>query len=336
MQTLFEKIYQQQHLTTAEMMRVSRGIFDQELSDSQISALLIAMKINGVTAEELTGLAQVMQERAEKMYQGPLGVMDNCGTGGDRSNSFNISTTSAFVLAGGGIPMAKHGNRSVSSKSGSADVLEALGINLNASPEKIHQLLKETGIAFLFAPALHPAMKAVMHIRKELATPTIFNLIGPIINPYPLDNQLLGTFAGDSLVETATTLGKMGRKQAIVVHGFNGMDEANLAGATRYALYQNETVTEHQFIPEEVGLSAAPLKAIVGGDAQYNKDILLKVLKGEKSIHTDTVLLNAGLGFFASGKVQDVKSGIAEARQVINSGAAYDTLNKFIAAQEVA
>lgn len=212
MQQLFEPIYQQKDLSQAEMEQLATAMFDQEVTANQISGVLIGLKVKGASTEELTGLAHVMQKRAIPMEKAPTGVMDNCGTGGDHSQSFNISTTAAFVLAGGGIPMAKHGNRSISSRSGSADVLEALGVTITNSKEQIDHLLKNVGIAFLFAPAMHPAMRSVMSVRKELATPTIFNLIGPLINPYPLEYQLMGTYAGDSLASTAETLGKLGKK----------------------------------------------------------------------------------------------------------------------------
>ena len=334
MQELFEKVYRGNDLTITEMRQVGKAIFDQQLTDSQISGLLVGLKVKGVAAAELTGLAQVMQGKGTPMLTAPAGVMDNCGTGGDHSQSFNISTTATFVLAGGGIPMAKHGNRSISSKSGSADVLEALGLSLTVSPGKIDYLLKEAGIAFLFAPTLHPAMGAVMNIRKELATPTIFNLLGPIINPYPLDHQLMGTYAGDSLVETAKTLGQLGRKRAIVVHGHGGMDEANLAGTTHCALYRDGAVEEFTFDPEEVDFKRVPLSGIVGGSAEKNKEILLSVLQGTPSAYYETVLLNAGLGFYASGRVKTLADGITEAEQSILSGAAYDRLQQLIEKQQ--
>jgi len=334
MQPLFEKVYQNQALTRDEMKQVATAIFDEELTDAQISAFLVALKFKGITSDELTGLAEVMQTRARTMPQTSLHLMDNCGTGGDHSNSFNISTTSAFVLAGGGIPMAKHGNRSVSSHSGSADVLELLGVTLQATPEEVNYLLQEAGIAFLFAPAFHPAMKAVMPIRKQLATPTIFNLIGPIINPYPLHTQLMGTFAKDTLVETAETLGKLGRKRAVVVQGSGGMDEANLTGTTHFTLYADGHVTTHAFTPEEVGLTPAPLAAIQSNSVEQNKEILLSVLQGQSSVYYDTVCLNAGLGFFANGAVPDMKEGIRLAKEVISSGAAYAALQALITRQK--
>lgn len=334
MQELFEKVYRGNDLSINEMQQVGKAIFERQLTDSQISGLLVGLKVKGVAAAELTGLAQVMQGKGTPMLAAPAGVMDNCGTGGDHSQSFNISTTAAFVLAGGGIPMAKHGNRSISSKSGSADVLEALGISLTMSPGKIDYLLKEAGIAFLFAPTLHPAMGAVMHIRKELATPTIFNLLGPIINPYPLEHQLMGTYAGDSIVETAKTLGQLGRERAIVLHGHGGMDEANLAGTTHCAMYRDGEIEEFSFDPEEVGFKRVPLEGIIGGSAEKNKDILLSVLRGVPSAHYETVLLNAGLGFLASGRVNSLNDGIAEAEQSILSGAAYDRLQQLITKQK--
>lgn len=334
MQEIFEKLYRGNHLKMEEMEKVGSAIFDHQLTDSQISALLIGLKVKGVSADELTGLAHAMQGRGTVMQKAPVGVMDNCGTGGDHSQSFNISTTAAFVLAGGGVPMAKHGNRSISSKAGSADVLEALGISLNVTPEKIAYLIKETGIAFLFAPTLHPAMKEVMHIRKELATPTIFNLLGPIINPYPLEYQLMGTYAGDTLIESVKTLGKLGRKRAIVLHGHGGMDEANLAGRTQCALYEAGAVQEFSFEPEEVGFKKVPLQGIIGGSAEKNKEILLSVLKGTPSAYYETVLVNAGLGFYASGRVNSLVEGVAEAEESILSGAAYDCLQQLIKKQQ--
>lgn len=332
MQEIFETLYSGKHLNFLQMKKLADTIFDGELEDSQLSAALIAMKMNGASVDELAALAQVMQGNAIKVPDEPTKAMDNCGTGGDHSNSFNVSTTSAFVLAGGGITMAKHGNRSVSSRSGSADVLENLGVQINTTPEKISHLLNEVGIAFLFAQSFHPDMKYVMKTRRELATPTIFNLIGPIINPVQLETQLLGTYKGDSLVTTAKTLGQLGRKQAIVVHGFGGMDEANLAGTTKYAMLKDGKVEEFSFTPEEYGFTSAPMAAIVGGEAAKNAEILVGILKNKplSQAHLDTVILNAGLGFYANGQVKTLAAGFDEARQSIASGAAYDKLQQLL------
>lgn len=333
MKNFFEKLYQRNDLTKAEMAQVAGQMFTGHLTDSQISALLIALKIKGVTASEMAALAQVIQKEALQIKDAPTCAMDNCGTGGDHLNSFNISTTAAFVLAAGGITMAKHGNRSISSKSGSADVLEHLGIAITPSAENLSYLLQEIGIAFLFAPSMHPNMRYVSKVRQELATPTILNLIGPLTNPVALESQLMGTFAGDLLVETCETLKQLGRKRAVVVHGAYGMDEANLAGVTRYALFDGEKVAEYALTPEEAGLNNYPIEAIVGGDAARNAAILKAVLKNEPSPYLDTVLLNAGLGFFANGKVLDIASGVQMARSIIASGAAYDKLQQLIACQ---
>jgi len=226
--------------------------------------------------------------------------------------------------------MAKHGNRSISSRSGSADVLACLGVSIQASPEKIAELLTTVGIAFLFAPSLHPGMKAVMKIRQELATPTIFNLLGPLINPVPLTTQLIGTYAGESLADTAQALGSLGRQRAMVIHGCNGMDEANLAGETAISFYQGGEVANFSLDPQAYGFTPAPIEAIVGGDAAQNAAILTAVLKNQPSVYLETVVLNAGLGFYANGKAATIAEGFAMARACIASGAAYDKLQELI------
>lgn len=334
MKDIFEKLYQAKHLTQEEMTQLAELMFSGNLKETQIAAALIALKMKGITSIEMAAIAQVMQQNAVKIANAPLNAMDNCGTGGDHSNSFNISTTAAFVLAAGGIPMAKHGNRSISSQSGSADVLEVLGIQLTTSPEQIAHQLNEIGIAFLFAQAMHPSMRFVSSVRSDLATPTILNLIGPLTNPVSLETQLMGTFAGHLLNETAETLGKLGRKRAVVVHGAFGMDEANLAGETRFALLKKGSVQEYRLSPADVGLKEYPLEAIVGGDAQYNADILVSVLENQPSAFLDTILLNAGLGFFANGKVSSIPEGVELAKQIIASGAARDKLTQLVAQQK--
>lgn len=333
MKKIFEQLYRGEHLTFDEMETIAETIFNGELSEGQLGALLVALKYKGVSVAELAALAQVMQGKAVAITNAPLNSMDNCGTGGDHSNSFNVSTTAAFVLAAGGIPMAKHGNRSISSRSGSADTLEYLGVRLDATPEKLGELLHEVGIAFLFAPAMHPSMKSVMKIRQELATPTIFNLIGPLINPVKLETQLMGTYAGETIVETALTLGRLGRKQAIVLHGAGGMDEANLSGITRCAMLQGGKVREFELLPEDYGFTSTPMEAIVGGSPQENGEILLQVLKNQPSPYLETVVLNAGLGFYANGKVTDLAAGFRLARECLASGAALGKLQSLLQAQ---
>lgn len=334
MQQLFEQLYQGQHLSFEEMQQIAESIFRQEFSEGQLGALLVALKYKGVSVAELSAFAKVMQKNALRVTNTPQNSMDNCGTGGDHSNSFNVSTTAAFVLAAGGIVMAKHGNRSISSRSGSADTLEQLGLRLETKPDELADWLNEIGIAFLYAPAMHPSMRAVMKIRKELATPTIFNMLGPLINPVQLETQLMGTYAGETIVDTAITLGQLGRKRAIVLHGASGMDEANLSGVTQCALLEKGQVKEFVLNPTDYGFEPLPLAAILGGDAQQNAEILKNVLTNQASPYLETVVLNAGLGFFANGKVKTLEEGFALARTCIASGAAFDKLQALLQAQK--
>lgn len=334
MNTLFNKVFTQQQLTRGEVHQLAEQIFEGQLTESQIAGILIALKLKGETAEEMTGLAEVIQQKATKISSRKENIMDNCGTGGDQSGSFNISTTAAFVLAAGGVTVAKHGNRSISSKSGSADIFEHLGVDIALSPEKLSYLLDEVGLAFLYAPHMHPNMKYVMKVRKELATPTILNLIGPLTNPVQLDSQLMGTYRRDLLGETARTLGDLGRKRAIVVNGEGGLDEASLAGTTHYALLENGQVTMHTIDPEELGFKRIPLAAIRGGEAKQNTEILLSILKNQASPYLDTVILNAALGFYSNGKATTIQEGILQAKDCLASGAAFAKLQQLIQAQK--
>ncbi|MBC6309785.1 anthranilate phosphoribosyltransferase [Listeria sp. FSL L7-1582] len=334
MEAYLQKVYDQQNLTRVEMQAVASAIFAGELSQAQIAAFLMALKIKGETIEEMQAIAETMQGVALQLPIASENTMDNCGTGGDKSLSFNVSTTSAFVLAAAGIKVAKHGNRSISSKSGSADVCQELGIDISLGTEDMVYLLENAGIAFLFAPHVHPNMKYVMEVRRELNTPTIFNLIGPLTNPVKLETQLMGIYRRDLLEQTAQVLGKLGRKRAIVVNGGGFMDEASLAGENHYALLENGEVTMHCFLPEDVGLESRDLEAIQGGDAKRNAEILLSVLKAEPSAYYDTVILNAGLGLLAHGKVTTLVSGIEMARDLIDSGAAYAKLTQLLACQK--
>lgn len=330
MKQYLEKLAERQNLTTEEMSRATQTLFSEEVTDSEIAAFMIGLKSKGETAEEIASLAKVMREQAKTVETNSINVMDNCGTGGDGSQSFNISTTSAFVLAGAGVKVAKHGNRSISSKTGSADVLEALGINLYLEKEKMESLLEEIGITFLFAPSVHPKTVRIMKVRKELKIPTIFNLIGPLTNPVKLNTQLLGINRRDMLETIASSLNKIGRERAVVVNGAGFMDEASLQGENFLALLDQGKVTSFTLHPHEVGLPVYDNKAIKGGDAKENADILLRLLKGEKGAYRDTVLLNAGLGLYAYGKAATIQEGITIAQESIDSGAALGKLEALI------
>ena len=333
MKEIFARLAAGQNLTEEEMAAVVEKIATGQVSQAQVAAFLLGLKIKGESPAELTGLAKVMQAKALEIPTQVRDAMDNCGTGGDQSNSFNISTTAAFVLAAGGIQMAKHGNRSISSKSGSADVLEVLGINLDMKPEDLGRVFDQTGMVFLFAKNLHPAMKYIMPARLELGVPTIMNLTGPLINPVPLKTQLLGTSRPDLLEMTAQTLQNMGRERAIVITGPNQMDEAALHGRNQLALLEKGHISLHHFEAKDLGLTAVGLEDIRGGDAQYNAQILEAVLQNQPGPYLETVVLNAGLGFFANGKVDRIEDGILLAREVIASGAALQKLRDLQEAQ---
>ncbi len=311
-------------------------ILGEEVSESEIAAFLMGLKSKGETVEEITGIVKAMKANTLRFTEKFSGVLDNCGTGGDGSSSFNVSTTSAFVIASAGIPVAKHGNRSVSSKTGSADVLEYLGINLNLSAKRTEEILKEIGLSFLFAPNVHPKLKKVMTVRKQLKIPTIFNFIGPLTNPIELDYQLLGVYRRDLLNVFAEVLLKLGRKRAIVINGAGFMDEASLQGENHLTILENGIITNQSFLPEEVNLPQYDNSCIKGGDSKENAEILINVLKGEKGAYLDTVLLNSGLGIYTAGKANSIKEGIHVAREIIDSGAAYEKLTTLIEKSQAA
>ncbi|MBT2214835.1 anthranilate phosphoribosyltransferase [Virgibacillus dakarensis] len=330
MRNYLEKLANKQNLSFGEVKEAASQCFTDQISDSEIGAFLIALRAKGETAEEIAGLVQIIREHSLQTTNSIPNAMDNCGTGGDGSNSFNISTTAAFVIAGAGVTVAKHGNRSISSKTGSADVLEQLGISLALSKEQVEKILTENQIAFLFAPNVHPKIKRFMKVRMDLRIPTIFNLIGPLTNPVELNTQLLGVNRRDVLPMMAETLNKLGRKRAIVINGAGYMDEASLAGDNYITLLDKGTITSFTLHPTEVGLPVYDNDQIRGGDAKQNAEILLSVLKGNHGPHLDTVLLNAGLGLYANGAAATIREGVTMAKESIMSGAAMEKLQKLI------
>lgn len=330
MKSYLEKLMNQESLTIDEMKNATNYCFKSDITDTEISAFLTALRIKGETANEIAGIVEVIRAQSDMSAIDIPNVMDNCGTGGDRSNSFNISTTTAFVLAGAGVTIAKHGNRSISSKTGSADVLEQLGVSLTFSKKHTEEMLQENKIAFLFAPHVHANLRPFMKIRQELGLPTIFNLIGPLTNPIELDSQFIGVYQRDKLETIAQALHKVGRKRAVVVNGAGYMDEASLAGDNHLVLLEDGDVTSFTLHPNDVGLPTYSNKAIQGGNAKENAEILLGVLNNEESAYLDTVLLNAAIGLFANGKTSTIKDGIEVARESIASGAALNRLNTLI------
>ncbi|PLS16531.1 anthranilate phosphoribosyltransferase [Bacillus sp. M6-12] len=330
MKTFLQKLAENHALSETEMEEAAQYLFSEVITDSEIAAFLVALKFKGETAEEIAGLVKVLREKALPVKPGLADVMDNCGTGGDGSNSFNISTTSAFVIAGAGIKIAKHGNRSVSSKTGSADVLEILGVSLSLDASQTEELLHENGIAFLFAPNVHPMISRIMKVRRDLKISTIFNLIGPLTNPVNLETQLLGIYRRDMLELFASVLQRLGRKRAVVVNGAGFMDEASLQGSNSLALLKDGEIKMISLHPEEAGLPVYSNEAIRGGTAAENAEIMLGVLKGKKGAHRDTVLLNAGLGIFANGRASTIQEGIRLAQESLDTGKALSKLEYLI------
>ncbi|WP_083256095.1 bifunctional anthranilate synthase component II/anthranilate phosphoribosyltransferase [Domibacillus iocasae] len=325
------KLSEGQSLSFDEMTDAVEEILQEDVSDSEIAAFLMALKAKGETVDEIAALVHVLRQNAVSTRTEWKNVMDNCGTGGDGSQSFNISTTSAFVLAGAGVKVAKHGNRSVSSKTGSADVLEHLGVSLDFVGGETDKLLDENGITFLFAPHVHPKMKRIMKVRRDLKIPTIFNLIGPLTNPVQLETQLLGIYRRDMLEMMADVLNRLGRKRAVVLNGAGYMDEASLAGENHLVVLENGQIEKMIITPESVGLPEYSLDDIKGGEAIENAEILKRILEGEEhGACRDTVLLNAGIGLFANGKAKTVKEGVEMARESIDSGAALLKLNYLV------
>lgn len=330
MRNHLEKLMNRENLTMEEMMYAAEHCLKNDVTDTEISAFLTALRMKGETADEITGIVNVIRAQSDLSTIKIDNVMDNCGTGGDRSNSFNISTTTAFVLAGAGVKVAKHGNRSISSKTGSADVLEQLGVSLTLSKEATEEILQKNNITFLFAPHVHANLRPFMKIRQELGLPTIFNLIGPLTNPIELDSQLIGVYHREMLVVIAESLHKLGRKRGVVLNGAGFMDEASLAGENHLVLLEDGKITHMTLHPSDVGLPIYDNDAIVGGDARENADILLSVLNNQAGPYLDTVLLNAGIGLFANGIAETILDGVTLARKSIASGAALQQLNTLV------
>ena len=322
------------HLHTDEAEAVMRQIMDGGASDAQIGAFLMALRMKGESIEEITGSARAMRSAAHNVPTNVDGdLLDTCGTGGDKSGTFNISTTVAFVAAGAGIPVAKHGNRAASSKCGSADVLAELGVNLDLSPEQVGTCIDQLGIGFLFAVKLHPAMRHAIGPRKELGIRTIFNILGPLTNPAGAQRQLMGVFAAELTDLLARVLKALGSKSAMVVNGYGGLDELTTTGPNRISYLREDGSIGHLDIdPTELGFHTAHLEDLKGDDAPTNAAILRAVLSGEDSgAKRDVTLLNAGAAIMAAGRADSIADGIELAREAIDSGAALGKLDQLIA-----
>ena len=329
-------------LSREEAHAVMTEILGGQCSDAQIAALLVALHMKGETVEEIVGFAEAIRAAAVPLKfhgdsvldasdTGRDALVDTCGTGGDASGTFNISTATAFVVAGAGVRVAKHGNRSVTSKCGSADVMEALGVNINLPAAEIAACLEQVGIAFLFAPAMHSAMKHVQTARRELHLRTVFNLLGPLTNPAGATCQVVGVYSADIVEKLAEALSMLGLRRAFVVHGSDGLDEITVTASTRIAEVRDGQVHSYEVTPEEFGLQRATLDEISGGDASHNATLIREVLAGKKSARRDIVLLNAAAALVAAGRADHVRDAVPLAAEAIDSGAALAKLQALIA-----
>jgi anthranilate phosphoribosyltransferase len=317
-------------LTREEAARAFDRMMSGEATPSQIGGLLMALRVRGETVEEITGAVTVMREKMLRVAA-PPDAIDVVGTGGDASGSYNISTCAAFIVAGAGVPVAKHGNRALSSRSGAADVLGALGVAIELAPEGVARCIRDAGIGFMFAPAHHPAMKNVGPTRVELGTRTIFNLLGPLSNPAGVRRQMVGVFSRQWIEPLAEVLKNLGSEQAWVVHGSDGLDEITTSGPTYVAALERGSVKTFEIAPEDVGLKRVKAEELRGGDAKANAQALLDVLKGRKGPYRDVAILNAAAGLIVAGRAPDLKAGVALAVQSIDSCEAEGRLDRLIA-----
>ncbi|MDT8388985.1 MAG: anthranilate phosphoribosyltransferase [Lentisphaeria bacterium] len=327
---LIAKVVSGHDLSSQETVEAMNVIMGGEATPAQVAGFITALRMKGETVEEVAGAAASMRRHATYIDAGARSVVDTCGTGGDGMSTFNISTTTAFVVAGAGIPVAKHGNRAVSSQCGSADVLQALGVAIDAEPYVMEQCLQEFGIAFLFAPCMHPAMKYAIGPRRELGIRTIFNMLGPLTNPANATGQVLGVFAPALTEMFADALKELGCRRAFVVHGNDGLDEISVTAPTRVSELRDGLVKTYELSPEMLLGKTYDERELAGGDAHENAVILGNVLRGETGAKRDVVLLNAAAGIVAGEKADTLEEGLALARQSIDSGAALEKLDILI------
>ncbi len=333
-----EKIVAGEDLSRQEAEAAMEEILSGRATDAQIGGLLAALRIKGETVEELVGFATAMRRHVTPVFPGRAGppeagelLVDTCGTGGDSAGTFNVSTAAAFVAAGAGARVAKHGNRSISSRVGSADVLEALGVRLDVPPQRMGEAIERIGIGFLFAPALHTAMRHAMRARTDLKMRTVFNLLGPLTNPARAAAQVLGVFDANLIELVAHALAELGTSRAFVVHGADGLDEISISGETRVGEVRDATVRSYTVVPEDFGLRRAPVEELTGGDAAANARSIRRILKGEHGPRREVVLANASAALVAAGRAEDFLDGVRLAAHAIDSGAARAKLEALIA-----
>ncbi len=331
--TILQRLAAGEKLSQDVSARAFTMLMSGDISPVRVSAFLTALAVREATTEEIVGAVRAMRH-AMRTVEAPAGAIDLVGTGGDGHGTLNISTAAAFVVAACGVPVAKHGNRNMSSRTGAADVLEALGVRIDLEPPAAERCLHETGICFLFAQTYHPAMKNVGAVRKELGFRTIFNLLGPLSSPAGVRRQLLGVYSKDWLVPVANVLAKLGTEKAWVVHGSDGLDEMTTTGVSHVAVLDHGKITTMTVAPQDVGLEHASLSALKGGIPDDNADAIRKLLGGAKGAFRDIVLLNAGAALIVADKARDMKEAIAQAAKAIDSGAAAQTLGNLEAVSQ--
>lgn len=310
------------NLTRDEAEQVMDAIMSGEATQAQIASLITALRMKGETIDEISGFAKVMRDKASRIEPNVVNIVDTCGTGGDQQHTFNISTTVAFVVAGAGVPVAKHGNRSVSSKSGSADVLEALGVRIDLTPDEVKRCVEEVGIGFMFAPNFHGSMKHAMGPRREIGVRTVFNILGPLTNPAGATAQVLGVYDRALTEVMARVLGNLGVKHALVVHGYDGLDELSNTGESLISELKDGDVVTYEIMPEQCGVKRATIEDLKGGIAEENAELTLQILKGAKSPKRDVVLMNAAAALIAADKASSFEEGMRIAKESIDSGKA--------------
>jgi anthranilate phosphoribosyltransferase len=331
-----QKLIDDANLTSAESQEIMREIMSGQATNAQIAAFLTALRMKGETVEELIAFAEVMREHCLRIHPHVGGrLVDTCGTGGDKTKTFNISTAAAFVVAGAGVAIAKHGNRSVTSRSGSADVLEKLGFNLKITPEEVQATIEQVGVGFMFAPAFHPAMKYAIEPRREIGVRTVFNVLGPMTNPASANAQLLGVYDPKLTAPMAYALKRLECEEAMVVHGLDGLDEISTLGKTAIAWLKQGEVATLEVAPKDFGVKQTRIEDIKGTTPEENAEILFKILNGScvgDDPKTEIVLVNSAAGIMVGGKAEDFSYGMTVARESIESGAAYKKLKALISA----
>jgi len=326
-----QKLVERGNLTYEEAQEIMKEIMSGNATEAQIAAFLTALRMKGETIEEITAFAKVMRDFCCRFYPKVSGrLVDTCGTGGDRIKTFNISTTATFVVAGAGVPVAKHGNRSVTSRSGSADVLECLGLNLNQTAEDVKKAIEGIGIGFMFAPAFHPAMKYAMGARRAIGVRTVFNILGPLTNPAGASAQLLGVYDGTLVERLAYVLKNLGCEEAMVVHGRDGLDEFSTIGVTCVAWLRQNEITVLEKTPSDFCVEVVRPDELMGTTPEESAEITFKILNGYKGPKRDIVVVNAAAGIIVGGKAEDFSYGMELARESIDSGAAYKKLESLV------